>query len=66
MDATIKPLKQDLLHSKPVARPSREEAEQAVRTLLAWAGEDVTREGLLETPKRVAKAYEEFFLKAII
>ena len=42
-------------------RPSREEAEDAVRTLLRWAGEDPKREGLIETPKRVAKAYEEFF-----
>lgn len=42
-------------------KPTREEAEAAVKTLLAWAGEDVTREGLLDTPKRVAKAYAEFF-----
>jgi len=43
------------------ARPSREEAEAAVRTLLRWAGDDVSREGLLDTPARVARAYEEFF-----
>ncbi|WP_421707732.1 GTP cyclohydrolase I FolE [Algihabitans sp.] len=42
-------------------RPSREEAEAAVRTLLAWAGDDPGREGLLDTPARVARAYEEFF-----
>ncbi|HBQ23154.1 MAG TPA: GTP cyclohydrolase I FolE, partial [Alphaproteobacteria bacterium] len=36
-------------------QPSREEAEQAVRTLLRWAGDDPEREGLLETPSRVAK-----------
>jgi GTP cyclohydrolase I len=42
-------------------RPSRAEAEEAVRTLLRWAGEDPTREGLLDTPSRVARAYEEFF-----
>ena len=42
-------------------RPSREEAEAAVRTLLAWAGDDPTREGLLDTPRRVAKAFEEYF-----
>lgn len=42
-------------------RPSREEAEAAVRTLLRWAGDDPTREGLRDTPKRVVKAYEEFF-----
>lgn len=46
--------------AKPL-RPSREEAEAAVRTLLRWAGDDPAREGLLETPARVVKAYEEFF-----
>ncbi|MFN3700648.1 MAG: GTP cyclohydrolase I FolE [Alphaproteobacteria bacterium] len=44
-----------------VQRPSRAEAEEAVRTLLRWAGEDPNREGVIETPARVAKAYEEFF-----
>jgi GTP cyclohydrolase I len=42
-------------------RPTREEAEEAVRTLLRWAGDDPGREGLLDTPGRVARAYEEFF-----
>jgi GTP cyclohydrolase I len=42
-------------------RPTREQAEAAVRTLLAWAGDDPTREGLLDTPKRVVKAYDELF-----
>ncbi|KAF0113689.1 MAG: GTP cyclohydrolase I [Rhodospirillaceae bacterium] len=42
-------------------RPGREEAEEAVRTLLRWVGEDPNREGLRETPKRVVTAYEEFF-----
>jgi len=42
-------------------RPSRAEAEEAVRTLLRWAGDDPTREGLHDTPKRVAAAYDEFF-----
>ena len=41
---------------------SREEAEEAVRTLIKWAGEDPKREGLIDTPRRVTKAYEEFFL----
>lgn len=45
-----------------VTRPSREEAEAAIRTLLRWAGDDPAREGLLDTPKRVARAYEEFFV----
>jgi GTP cyclohydrolase IA len=44
-----------------VRRPSREEAEAAVRTLLRWACDDPEREGLRDTPKRVAEAYEEFF-----
>ncbi len=43
------------------ARPSREEAEEAVRTLLRWAGENPAREGLRETPARVVRSYEEFF-----
>lgn len=42
-------------------RPSQAEAEQAVHTLLRWIGEDVTREGLIDTPSRVAKAYREMF-----
>ena len=42
-------------------RPSREQAEEAVRTLLKWAGDDPSREGLLDTPKRVAKAFNEWF-----
>lgn len=42
-------------------RPSRAEAEDAIRTLIAWAGDDPRREGLIDTPARVAAAYEEFF-----
>lgn len=42
-------------------RPSREEAEAAVRTLIAWAGDDPDRYGLRDTPGRVVSAYEEFF-----
>ena len=44
-----------------VTKPSREEAEEAVRTLICWTGDNPDREGLIETPKRVVKAYEEFF-----
>jgi GTP cyclohydrolase I len=47
--------------NQQIIRPSREEAESAVRTLLAWTGDDPTREGLIDTPKRVAKAFEEWF-----
>jgi len=43
------------------ARPSRSEAEAAVRTLIAWAGDDPAREGLRDTPRRVVRAYEELF-----
>ena len=42
-------------------RPSREEAERAVHTLLRWAGDDPSREGLADTPARVAKAFEDWF-----
>ncbi len=42
-------------------RPSRKQAEEAVRTLLLWAREDPQREGLIDTPKRVALAYEDWF-----
>jgi GTP cyclohydrolase I len=42
-------------------RPSQAEAEEAVRTLIRWAGDDPAREGLLETPRRVTKAYRELF-----
>jgi GTP cyclohydrolase I len=45
----------------PEHRPSREEAEAAVRTLIQWAGEDPEREGLLDTPRRVVKAWSEMF-----
>ena len=49
--------------SKPAdaLRPTRAEAEAAVETLLRWAGDDPSREGLVDTPARVARAYEEFF-----
>lgn len=43
------------------ARPSREQAEQAVRTLIQWAGDDPDREGLVGTPDRVVRSYEEFY-----
>lgn len=55
MDAIVNKL------SSETDRPSREEAEAAVRTLLRWVGDDPNREGLLDTPKRVVKAYRELF-----
>lgn len=56
MNAPVKAPKPDA-----APRPSRAEAEDAVRVLLRWAGDNPQREGLRDTPKRVAKAYEEFF-----
>jgi GTP cyclohydrolase IA len=56
MDAcTKKPLSRGML------RPSQEEAEEAIRTLIAWAGDDPSREGLQDTPRRVASAFREYF-----
>lgn len=60
MDAYANPLKPEPDEAVPV-RPTREEAEAAVRTLIAWAGDDPDREGLLNTPRRVAKAFEELY-----
>ena len=67
MDALAKPRK--LINSGahvaertlPADRPSREQAMEAVRTLIAWAGDDPDREGLLDTPRRVVDAYGEWF-----
>ena len=50
-----------ILNDEEDRKPSREEAEEAVRTLIRWAGDNPNREGLIETPKRVVKAYEEYF-----
>lgn len=44
-----------------VRQPTQEQAEEAVRTLILWAGDDPSREGLIETPQRVAKAFKEFY-----
>jgi GTP cyclohydrolase I len=54
-------LESPALGSEANARPSRGEAEEAVRTLLAWAGDDPGRPGLIDTPRRVAAAFEERF-----
>lgn len=48
-------------NSTKIIRPTQEQAEEAVRTLISWAGDNPNREGLIETPKRVANAYKEFF-----
>lgn len=60
MDAILETLKTSEAR-KALARPSQKEAEDAVRTLIAWAGDDPTREGLVDTPMRVAKAYRELY-----
>ena len=49
------------LLKKEDSKPSRDEAEEAVRTLIKWTGDNPDREGLIETPKRVVKAFEEYF-----
>lgn len=62
MDAIIKRFQRAQKKTSPEeGRPSREEAEQAVHTLIRWAGDNPAREGLVNTPRRVVKAYEEFF-----
>ncbi len=62
MDAILGPLKTAAADKQPAqTRPTREQAEEAVRTLIAWAGDDPSREGVIDTPKRVVKAYEEFY-----
>jgi GTP cyclohydrolase IA len=63
MDAIInKPVPRAGYMDKPVTdRPSEAEVEAAVRTLLRWTGDNPDREGLLDTPKRVAKAFREMF-----
>lgn len=61
MTLNIQTPKARLARPDAAPRPSREQAEDAIRTLLRWAGDDPTREGLLDTPKRVAKAYREWF-----
>ena len=63
MDDVVKSLSTRLpaAADKPADRPSREEAEAAVRTLIRWAGDDPQREGLRDTPKRVVKAFRELY-----
>jgi GTP cyclohydrolase IA len=64
MDAVVESLSPQAaeppVNNRP-ERPTRQEAEAAVRTLILWAGDDPSREGLADTPMRVAKAYEQLF-----
>ena len=63
MDARVDGSKTPMIRERDVKvdKPSREEAEAAVRTLISWAGDNPDREGLVDTPKRVVNAYTEFF-----
>ncbi len=61
MDAVVKNLQSVTAKQNSVRRPTQEEAEAAVRTLLLWAGDNPDREGLLDTPERVVKSYKELF-----
>ena len=64
MDAVVKhtdAVKPNIGSGPVIEKPTEEEALAAVRTLIAWAGDDPEREGLLDTPKRVLKAYAELF-----
>jgi len=61
MTAIVRPQATAKAEKIALVRPSRQEAEHAVETLLRWAGDDPTREGLLDTPARVARAWEEWF-----
>jgi GTP cyclohydrolase I len=64
MDALTKKAEQaaaSQFRAEEVKRPSREEAEAAVRTLIAWAGDNPARDGLIDTPKRVVNAFQEFY-----
>jgi GTP cyclohydrolase IA len=66
MDAVVKNFprvdsKAEVAKVEPVERPSREQAEAAARTLIAWIGDNPNREGLRETPKRLVKAFEQVF-----
>ncbi len=56
---TKKPAKGAVLHA--TGKPTREDVENAVRTIIRWSGDDVSRDGLHETPARVTRAFEEYF-----
>jgi GTP cyclohydrolase I len=61
MSAALQRITEDAVTQLRPGKPSRSEAEEAVRTLIRWAGDDPLREGLDETPSRVVRAYEEWF-----
>ena len=61
MNRQARRLERVAIAETPIATPSRAEVEEAVRTMLRWAGEDPGRDGLRETPSRVARAFQEYF-----
>lgn len=62
LDARVKPARAaPVTNTVETVRPSRAEAEAAVKTLIGWAGDDPSREGLVDTPARVVRAFEEFY-----
>ncbi|RTE93824.1 GTP cyclohydrolase I FolE [Bradyrhizobium sp. LVM 105] len=61
MMSHVRKLERVAVAQAPVERPDRAEVEQAVRTMIRWAGDDPGRDGLRETPDRVARAFEEYF-----
>jgi len=61
MQALVRKKKKSTKKISKIKKPSRKDAEKAVETLLLWAGENPQREGLVDTPKRVAMAYEDWF-----
>jgi GTP cyclohydrolase I len=61
MTSNVRALERVKLLHTPSDRPDRAEVEAAIRTLIEWTGDDPDRDGLAETPSRVARAFEEFF-----
>ncbi|MDD1526951.1 MULTISPECIES: GTP cyclohydrolase I FolE [Bradyrhizobium] len=61
MKSHVRKLERVAVAQAPVERPDRAEVEQAVRTMIRWAGDDPGRDGLRDTPDRVARAFEEYF-----
>ena len=61
MKSQARKLERVAVAQAPVERPDKAEVEQAIRTMIRWAGDDPERDGLRETPDRVARAFEEYF-----
>lgn len=61
MKSHVRKLERVAVAQSPAERPDRAEVEQAIRTMIRWAGDDPARDGLRDTPDRVARAFEEYF-----